>query len=157
MAVAVSASASTESLKDGYHLKSEPTFESPLRAAAFALLSNTAVQSRPRCVELVAVGADWTSNEHVLGYPDGIDPGRYVRTKALDLIFNAAASPDIPHFLILDEMNLSHVERYFADLLSAIESGEALHLHGDESAVDGTAARGGSCDRRMNESEIVNC
>jgi 5-methylcytosine-specific restriction endonuclease McrBC GTP-binding regulatory subunit McrB len=28
----------------------------------------------------------------------------------------------IPHFLILDEMNLSHVERYFADFLSAMEA-----------------------------------
>jgi 5-methylcytosine-specific restriction protein B len=31
--------------------------------------------------------------------------------------------------LILDEMNLSHVERYFADVLSAIESGEAITLY----------------------------
>ncbi|MDZ7756751.1 hypothetical protein [Rhodohalobacter sp.] len=31
--------------------------------------------------------------------------------------------------LILDEMNLSHVERYFADFLSAIESKEEIKLH----------------------------
>ena len=108
------------------------SFESPLRAAAFALLEAGEETAGPRTVEVVAVGADWTSNEQVLGYPDGLDPKRYVRTKALDLILNAAASPDVPHFLILDEMNLSHVERYFADLLSAIESGEPMHLHGDE-------------------------
>jgi energy-coupling factor transporter ATP-binding protein EcfA2 len=107
------------------------SFESPLRAAAFALLAGGASQAVERQVEVVAVGADWTSNEHVLGYPDGLDPKRYVRTKTLDLILNAAASPELPHFLILDEMNLSHVERYFADLLSAIESGEPIHLHGD--------------------------
>jgi 5-methylcytosine-specific restriction protein B len=35
-----------------------------------------------------------------------------------------------PFFLILDEMNLSHVERYFADFLSAMESNSSeLHLH----------------------------
>jgi hypothetical protein len=72
-----------------------------------------------------------------LGFPDGLDRNRYVRTKALELILNAIDSPDYPHFLILDEMNLSHVERYFADLLSAIESDEPLHLHGDK-MPDGT-------------------
>src|SRR5690606_11509449 len=36
------------------------------------------------------------------------------------------------YLLILDEMNLSHVERYFADFLSAIESGEAVPLHNSE-------------------------
>ena len=41
----------------------------------------------------------------------------------------------MPHFLILDEMNLSHVERYFADMLSAIESGEPLHLHSEAGTV----------------------
>lgn len=34
-----------------------------------------------------------------------------------------------PYFLILDEMNLSHVERYFADFLSVMESQEAIPLH----------------------------
>jgi len=36
---------------------------------------------------------------------------------------------DKPYFLILDEMNLSHVERYFADFLSAMESGDQIPLH----------------------------
>ena len=108
------------------------SFETHLRAAAFALLAAGESPSTSRAIEVVAVGADWTSNEHVLGYPDGLDPKRYVRTKTLDLILNATAAPEVPHFVILDEMNLSHVERYFADLLSAIESGEPIHLHGDE-------------------------
>jgi 5-methylcytosine-specific restriction endonuclease McrBC GTP-binding regulatory subunit McrB len=34
-----------------------------------------------------------------------------------------------PYFLILDEMNLSHVERYFADFLSTMESGDEIPLH----------------------------
>jgi 5-methylcytosine-specific restriction protein B len=34
-----------------------------------------------------------------------------------------------PYFLILDEMNLSHVERYFADFLSTMESGGVISLH----------------------------
>jgi hypothetical protein len=43
--------------------------------------------------------------------------------------------------LILDEMNLSHVERYFADLLSAIESGEPMTLHSTVGEVDGVPPR----------------
>lgn len=83
----------------------------------------------PNRYRVVAVGADWTSNEHILGYADALDPERYVRTDALDLIVSAANNPDMPYFLILDEMNLSHVEQYFADLLSSIESGAPLRLH----------------------------
>ena len=37
--------------------------------------------------------------------------------------------------LILDEMNLSHVERYFSDFLSAIESGEEIPLYGEEKTL----------------------
>src|SRR5690606_3454364 len=34
-----------------------------------------------------------------------------------------------PFFLILDEMNLSHVERYFADFLSIMESKDTIKLY----------------------------
>ena len=81
--------------------------------------------------ELIAVGADWTSNENLLGYPDALSPKSYRKPDngALDLILRAKDDPAHPYFLILDEMNLSHVERYFADFLSAMESGEAISLH----------------------------
>lgn len=81
---------------------------------------------------VIPVGADWTGSENVLGYPSGLDSGSYLAKPALDLILQAQAHPGIPHFLILDEMNLSHVERYFADILSAIESEEDIPLHGEE-------------------------
>src|SRR5439155_22229505 len=45
-------------------------------------------------------------------------------------------NPESAHFLILDEMNLSHVERYFADILSSMESREALRLHSAGDLVD---------------------
>lgn len=80
-------------------------------------------------IQIVAVGSDWTSSEYILGYPNALSSNEYVRTPALDIIIKAAANPQHPYFLILDEMNLSHVERYFADILSAIESGGAIHLH----------------------------
>lgn len=89
---------------------------------------------------LVAVGADWTDNRHVLGYlnpletveADGEPLPIYETTAILDLILHANEHKDEPHVLILDEMNLSHVERYFADFLSAMELEDkenALKLH----------------------------
>ena len=81
--------------------------------------------------EVIAVGADWTTNENLLGYPDALKEQCYRKPDngALDLILRAAKDDKKPYFLILDEMNLSHVERYFADFLSAMESGEEIHLH----------------------------
>jgi 5-methylcytosine-specific restriction enzyme B len=87
---------------------------------------------------VVAVGADWTSNENLLGYPDALKEKSYRKPDngALDLILRAKDDQTNPYFLILDEMNLSHVERYFADFLSAMESGEAINLHdGDENEL----------------------
>lgn len=82
---------------------------------------------------MVAVGADWTNNEPLLGYADAITPDRYCAPTSgiLQLLDHAINTPHAPHFLILDEMNLSHVERYFADFLSAMESSDpSLRLHG---------------------------
>jgi len=87
----------------------------------------------PDQYRIVAVGADWTSNENLLGYADALQPGQYRApvNGALELLLRATADKDKPHFLILDEMNLSHVERYFADFLSAMESNNApVSLHG---------------------------
>lgn len=101
-------------------------------AQAFARWLAPAAENEESPAHLVIpVGADWTGSDAILGYPDGLDPKRYVTRSALDLIQRAAeAEADgTPHFLILDEMNLSHVERYFADLLSLIESGESTELY----------------------------
>jgi hypothetical protein len=105
------------------------SFETHLKAAAFALLASKKSAEFKKCYEIIPVGADWTNNESVLGYASGLDPKTYYAKPALSLVLQAIAHPDAPHFLILDEMNLSHVERYFADILSAIESGEAIPLH----------------------------
>lgn len=73
---------------------------------------------------IVPVGADWTDNTKILGYfnplaDDGA--GVYVKTEIFRFLERANANPQIPFFLILDEMNLSHVERYFSDFLSKME------------------------------------
>jgi len=80
---------------------------------------------------IVTVGSDWTNREPLLGYPNAIEKGKYVKPHhgVVDLLIKASKNPDMPYFLVLDEMNLSHVERYFADFLSAMESNEAIQFH----------------------------
>lgn len=86
----------------------------------------------------VAVGANWTTNESVLGYPDAFDETKYIKTGITDLLLRANSNPDDPYFLLLDEMNLSHVERYFSDFLSAIESSDQpIVFHGGDKARSG--------------------
>lgn len=77
--------------------------------------------------DIVPVRPDWTGPEAILGYEDALQPpisGKRVWQvpRALQLILKAVNDPDRPYLLILDEMNLAHVERYFADLLSGMES-----------------------------------
>jgi 5-methylcytosine-specific restriction protein B len=96
-------------------------------------------------VATIAVGADWTDNRPLLGFRNLLSQqgqSQYVAPEALRLILKASAAQEEssvrqqdnihavePYFIILDEMNLSHVERYFADFLSSMESGEPLRLH----------------------------
>lgn len=81
---------------------------------------------------LIPVGADWTDNTKILGYFNPLaneGKGEYVKSEILTFLELANENPSIPFFLILDEMNLSHVERYFSDFLSAMESGEQILLY----------------------------
>ena len=69
-----------------------------------------------------------------MGYPNALKSGEYVLPESgvLQLLMRANEDPSKPYFLILDEMNLSVVERYFADFLSAMESGEPIKLWDNE-------------------------
>ncbi len=89
---------------------------------------------------IIPVGADWTNREPLLGYPNGLNPLEYISpdSGALNLIIEASKNEnaDKPYFLILDEMNLSHVERYFADFLSVMESDDKINLYSGSSRKD---------------------
>ncbi|MFT6004340.1 MAG: 5-methylcytosine-specific restriction protein B, partial [Bacteroidia bacterium] len=91
--------------------------------------------------KLVPVGADWTNREPLLGFPNALSEGEYTHPDngVLKLIIEANKNADRPYFLILDEMNLSHVERYFADFLSTMESSDAeIQLHDSDAIADET-------------------
>lgn len=89
--------------------------------------------------QLVAIGPDWTSPKRLLGYRTPFGQARtradgtatnesYEITETLRIILRACnpKSTKVPHFLVFDEMNLSHVERYFAPFLSLMEASSIL-------------------------------
>jgi hypothetical protein len=89
--------------------------------------------------QLVAIGPDWTSPKRLLGYrtpfgqarkrPDSTETNEsYEVTETIRIILRACnpKSTKVPHFLVFDEMNLSHVERYFAPFLSLMEASSIL-------------------------------
>jgi hypothetical protein len=76
---------------------------------------------------LVPVRPDWTGSEALFGYEDALREavgGRraWQVPDALKFMLRAVGDPHRPYLLVLDEMNLAHVERYFADVLSGMES-----------------------------------
>ena len=80
-------------------------------------------------MHVAAVRPDWTGAEALFGYEDGLKPvveGRaaWLVPAPLEFMLKACADTQHPYLLLLDEMNLAHVERYFADALSGMESGE---------------------------------
>ena len=79
---------------------------------------------------IVPVGSNWTDGRSIIGYKNVLT-GRYCHTQALDLMIEADSDKSDPKLLILDEMNLSHVEWYFSDLLSSMESGEPIKIESD--------------------------
>ena len=83
--------------------------------------------------KIVPVGADWTNREPLLGYPNGLVADEYITPDSgvIHLLMEAVKKENEskPYFLIFDEMNLSHVERYFADFLSIMESNDTIKLY----------------------------
>ena len=84
---------------------------------------------------IIPVGANWTDNRNVVGYYNVLTKS-YQHTQSLNLILQAKKELNVPYFLILDEMNLSHVERYFSDFLSSMESKKPIPLHKEDNVVD---------------------
>lgn len=79
-------------------------------------------------LHVAAVRPDWTGAEFLFGYEDGLRPAVDGRAAwnvpaPLEFMLRALRDPQYPYLLVLDEMNLAHVERYFADMLSGMESG----------------------------------
>jgi hypothetical protein len=128
-------------------------FDYPLETK-FASSHNAARPSNS--LSFVAVGADWTDGTPLLGFrnmfgspntykdasgKDVHSNERWDSPAALRLMLRATAKPDHPHFLVLDEMNLSHVERYFSDVLSMLEANRGLSSKDKVTLLDAEALR----------------
>jgi MoxR-like ATPase len=74
---------------------------------------------------LVAVQPDWHNARDLLGYYNALT-ATFHATPLMRFILRAAAEPDAPHFVCLDEMNLARPEYYLAPILSAIETDDRL-------------------------------
>ena len=99
---------------------------------------------------VVPVRPDWVDNRGLLGYLNPLT-NEYSTTAFLNLLLRACdeetkateeGRTPHPFFIILDEMNLARVEHYFSDFLSALESGEPIPLHEDETIESGESESG---------------
>lgn len=83
------------------------------------------------------VRPEWTDPTGLTGYYDVLS-NRYIVPPFLEAVLLATAHRDSPVFVVLDEMNLARVEYYFSDVLSAVETGEALQLHSSSVPLEGS-------------------
>jgi AAA domain (dynein-related subfamily) len=70
----------------------------------------------------VAVGADWRTPQELTGYYNAFER-RFYESDFTQAVYQANC-PQFQHqpfFVVLDEMNLSHPEQYFSDVLSILE------------------------------------
>jgi hypothetical protein len=71
---------------------------------------------------IVEVQSGWKDRQDLIGYYNTFEK-KYYEGKFLKLLYKAGTPKyrSKPFFIILDEMNLSHPEHYFADMLSIME------------------------------------
>ena len=78
----------------------------------------------------IAVQPSWSDNHDLLGYYNALED-RYISTPFLESLVEANQHPDKLYLVVLDEMNLAHVEYYFSEVLSAMTRDDrALTLYG---------------------------
>ncbi|MCQ2273925.1 MAG: AAA family ATPase [Bacteroidales bacterium] len=70
---------------------------------------------------MIEVKPNWHDSSELLGYYSNISQ-KYNYTKFVQFLIKALQHPHVPFFVCLDEMNLAHVEEYFAEFLSVLET-----------------------------------
>jgi MoxR-like ATPase len=106
---------------------------------AEALTGTTATEASSR-IHIEAVQPAWYDPAPLLGYVSPLKESSYTRTAFLNFLLQASADPTHAYVAVLDEMNLSHPEQYFAPLLSAMETGGVLRFHAEGDTFDGVPA-----------------
>lgn len=70
--------------------------------------------------DVVPVQSSWKDKNDLLGFYNDFKK-QYIETDFLKKLYSAARDSDNIHIIVLDEMNLSRIEYYFADVLSKLE------------------------------------
>lgn len=79
-------------------------------------------------VKFIPVQPNWTDKSDLLGFYNPIEKN-YVSTPFLEAIFEARKNPEQMYYICLDEMNLSHIEYYFAEFLSKLQNDRKIDLY----------------------------
>lgn len=119
-----------------YSLENIINFYLSLRSKPFVIISGISGTGKTKIVQLFAesIGAteengrfklipvrpDWSDSSDLLGYLTLQD--EYKKGPLAEIVEHAMNYPKLPHFALLDEMNLARVEYYFSDVLSVMES-----------------------------------
>jgi hypothetical protein len=115
----------------GDELVLEPEVDEEQRLVALRVISDAQESPTEEQVAVpnhlfVSVRPDWRDSKSLLGYYNPLT-STYEWTDFLRFLVRVhdsyARGEKLAWFVILDEMNLAHVEYYFADLLSVLESG----------------------------------
>jgi len=77
--------------------------------------------------EIIEVQAGWRDRQDLIGHFNTFER-RFYESKFLQALYRASTPlyRDTPFIIVMDEMNLSHPEQYFADILSALERDKNL-------------------------------
>lgn len=73
--------------------------------------------------KMISVQPNWTEIQDLIGFYNPIDK-KYISTPFLDFLIEANDNKNKLYIVCLDEMNLAHVEYYFAEFLSKLESND---------------------------------
>ncbi|MGV1066514.1 McrB family protein [Clostridium perfringens] len=90
--------------------------------------------------KIISVKPSWTDTEDLIGFYNPIEQS-YISTPFLDAIVEAKKkeNSDKLYLICLDEMNIAHVEYYFAEFLSKLELDEGkkvIELYSEETYKD---------------------
>ena len=107
------------------------TFVAGMSASRLILLqglSGTGKSSLPRKFQefiggkscFLQVQATWRDRTDIIGYFSDLT-GYYKETELLKSIYDSSYTPNLVNMIVLDEMNISRAEYYFADFLSIYE------------------------------------
>ncbi|PEQ91736.1 hypothetical protein CN481_15720 [Bacillus sp. AFS006103] len=81
-------------------------------------------------LRIIPVQPNWMDKSDLLGFLNPIEKA-YVSTPFLDAILEAKNNPSKLYFICLDEMNLAHIEYYFAEFLSKLQTDRKIQLYSE--------------------------